>query len=157
MGYQTADVSVGRYQGILQDIKGYYRYHDIQISRDTKGNQSITCNQTTYTNPFQPNGNGNDSYVQNGTADADISNISYFDGQTHLSQREKYSENEIIQIAMSRATQRFISNVRQGFLTFFALKQTLKACYTFIYFVGIDVLQYYTNNNIPYFHFTQNI
>ncbi|CAL5970228.1 leucine-rich_repeat domain-containing protein [Hexamita inflata] len=60
-------------------------------------------------------------------------------------------------LVQNRATQRFISNVRQGFLTFFALKHTLKARYTFIYFVGIDVLQYYTNNNILFFHFTQNI
>ncbi|CAL6059871.1 Hypothetical_protein [Hexamita inflata] len=68
--------------------------------------------------------------------------------------------NEAKQInfkVQNRATQRFISNVRQGFLTFFALKQTLKARYTFIYFVGIDVLQYYTNNKIPFPHFTQNI
>ncbi|CAL6070181.1 Hypothetical_protein [Hexamita inflata] len=95
MGYQTADVSVG------------------QISRDTMGNQSITCNQTTYINPFQPNGNGNDSYVQNGTADADISDISYFDGQTHLSQREKYAENEIIQLAMSIGPEAVLNLVKE--------------------------------------------
>ncbi|CAL5985217.1 Hypothetical_protein [Hexamita inflata] len=41
-----------------------------------------------------------------------------------------------MQLLSPRATQRFISNVRQGFLTFFALKQTLKARYTYIYFVG---------------------
>ncbi|CAL6053088.1 Hypothetical_protein [Hexamita inflata] len=95
MGYQTADVSVG------------------QISRDTMGNQSITCNQTTYINPFQPNGNGNDSYVQNGTADADISDISYFDGQTHLSQREKYAGNEIIQLAMSIGPEEVLNLVKE--------------------------------------------
>ncbi|CAL5993898.1 Hypothetical_protein [Hexamita inflata] len=64
------------------------------------------------------------------------------------------TNNEMLTI---RATQRFISNVRQGFLTFFCVKQTLQARYTFIYFVGIDVLQYYTNNNILFFHFTQYI